>query len=106
MVVHQGQYNVLPVEFHVHLKLEYPLEEMQMQHWENKLSSISVNNGDLVELVEHYPMHIEEIDFITQRALIQSIIEGQSPHPSLDTVKSVIARYRSRNEMPLLFGKR
>ena len=106
MVVHQGQYNALPVEFHVHLKLEYPPEEMQMQQWENKLSSIPVNDVDLVELVEHYPMHIEEIDFITKRALIQSIIEGQSPHPSLDTVKSVIARYRSRNEMPLLFGKK
>lgn len=106
MVVHQGQYNVLPVEFHVHLKLAYPPEEMQMQHWENRLSSIPVNDGDLVELVEHYPMHIEEIDFITKRALIQSIVEGKSRKPSLDSVKSVIARYRSRNEMPLLFGKR
>ena len=95
----------IPLEFHAHLKLEYPREEMQMQHWERNLSPNSPNNdNDVVELVERYPMHIAEIDCILHRASIQSLIEGKPHTPSLQTVKSVIERYRGKNRTPLLFG--
>lgn len=96
----------IPLEFHAHLKLEYPTEEMQMQHWESNLSPNSAKDNDVVELVERYPMHIAEIDCILHRASIQSLIEGRSNQPSLEIVKSAIARYRGQNGIPLLFGKK
>jgi len=96
----------IPLEFHAHLKLEYPTEEMQIQHWVRNLSPNSAKDNDVMELVERYPMHIAEIDCILHRASIQSLIEGKTHQPSLETVKSVIARYRGKNSVPLLFGRK
>jgi AAA+ superfamily predicted ATPase len=106
LVVHECPTANLPVEFHAHLKLEYPPEEIQMEHWENNLSPNSTNDNDIVELVERYPMHIAEIDCIMHRASIQSLIEGKPHQPSLETVKLVIARYRGKDNIPLLFGRK
>jgi len=107
LVMHKCPETNIPLEFHAHFKLEYPPEEMQMQHWERNLSPNSPNNdNDVVELVERYPMHIAEIDCILHRASIQSLIEGKPHIPSLQAVKSVIERYRGKNNIPLLFGKK
>lgn len=104
-VTHKNLSPNIPSEFHAHINLEYPPEEMQRQQWENQLSPDSVNDNDLVELVEQYPMHIAEIDSIIRRAVIQSIIEGKTRQPSLETVKTIIERYRGKNKTPVLFGK-
>lgn len=104
LVMHECPETNIPLEFHAHLKLEYPPEEMQMRHWENHLASGSANDRDLVELVEQHPMHIAEIDCIMHRASIQSLIEGKSHQPSLEIITSVVARYRGKNNIPLLFG--
>jgi SpoVK/Ycf46/Vps4 family AAA+-type ATPase len=104
LVCHEKQVKYVPLEFHSHLKLTYPPEEMQIEHWENTLESISINDRDIVELVERYPMHIAEIDCIMHRASIQSLIEGKTHQTSLETVKAVIERYRGKNNISLLFG--
>jgi len=96
----------IPLEFHAHLKLEYPTDEMQMQHWERNLSPNLAKDNDVVELVKRYPMHIAEIDSILHRASVQSLIEGRSNQPSMEIVKSVIERYRGQSGIPLLFGKK
>jgi SpoVK/Ycf46/Vps4 family AAA+-type ATPase len=104
LVMHECPKTNTPLEFHAHLKLEYPPEEMQMEHWKNNLLTSSLNDRDLVALVEQHPMHISEIDSIVHRASILSLIEGKPLQPSLETVKTVIARYRGRNNAPVLFG--
>jgi SpoVK/Ycf46/Vps4 family AAA+-type ATPase len=106
LVMHECPQANLPVEFHAHFKLEYPTEEMQMQHWEKHLAQGAIHDGDLVELVERYPMHIAEIDRILHRSSIQSLIEGMSHQPSLETVKTIIERYRGKGSMPVLFGRK
>jgi len=106
LVMHECPEANIPLEFHTHFKLVYPQEETQMQYWEKYLTPGSINDGDLVALVEQHPMHIAEIDCIVHRASIQSFIEGKPPQPSLETVKSVIARYRGKNNIPLLFGRK
>lgn len=106
LVMHECPQTSLPVEFHAHCKLEYPPEERQMHHWEKHLAQGTTNDGDIVDLVERHPMHIAEIDSIVHRSSIQSLIEGNPPQPSLSTVKAVIERYRGKDKMPLLFGRR
>ena len=106
LVMHECPQVNLPVEFHAHFKLEYPPEEMQMQYWERHLAQGSVQDGDLVELVERHPMHIAEIDCIMHRSSIQSLIEAKSHQPSMETVKAVIERYRGKGSAPVLFGKK
>jgi hypothetical protein len=79
---------------------------MQMRRWERNLAQDSVDDSNLVELVERHPMHIAEIDSIMHRSSIQALIEGKSPQPSLSTVKAVIERYRGKGNAPVLFGKK
>jgi SpoVK/Ycf46/Vps4 family AAA+-type ATPase len=106
LVMHKCPQANIPLEFHAHFKLEYPPEETQIQHWENHLAPGTIYDKQLVELVEHHPMHIAEIDSIMHRASIQSVIEGKANQPSLKTVNAVIERYRGKNSTPLLFGKK
>ena len=106
LVMHKCPVANIPLEFHAHFKLEYPPEKMQIEHWESNLSPNSTKDNNIVELVERYPMHVAEIDCIIHRASIQSLIEGKPYQPSVETVKSVIERYRGQNNTPLLFGKK
>jgi hypothetical protein len=94
-----------PVEFNLHFHLEYPPVEMQIRQWERHLAGIPEDDDRLVDLVEQYPMHTAEIDFIAGQAVTQSIIQGMDGKPSLKSVQEVIARYRRKSGAPLLFGK-
>jgi hypothetical protein len=96
----------LPVEFNLHYRLEYPPEEAQMRQWERHLGSGSVSDDQLVALVEQYPMHTAEIDFIASQAAIQTIVQGLRGKPSLQCVLEVIASYRGKGGAPMLFGKK
>jgi hypothetical protein len=49
-------------------------------------------------------MHVAEIDFIAEQALIQSIIQGKACGPTLRNIRNVIAGYRPNRFVPLLFG--
>lgn len=94
----------LPIEFHLHFALEQPSEDVQIRRWEERLGNDGVCEDDLVALVERWPMHVEEIDFIARQASIQSVIKGGSGRPGLDEVREVIERYRRTDRSPLLFG--
>lgn len=105
MVTGKRTQTKLPVEFNLSFDLEYPSEELQINCWEKHLGKGSVSDGELVSLVEHYPMHGAEIDFIARQATIQSIIQGKSGSPTLNGVKEVISIYREKNNQPILFGE-
>jgi hypothetical protein len=91
----------LPVEFN----MEHPPEETQMQQWEKYLSKNNVKDDELVSLAENNPMHIYEIDFIARQAIIQSTIKGGSGGLTINDINNVIARYKPKRSIPLLFGK-
>ncbi|MBT0652344.1 ATP-binding protein [Geomobilimonas luticola] len=104
MVTTKLQNTSLPVEFNLHYQLEYPPEELQMRQWELYLGDKAVSDDQLVSLVESYPMHTAEIDFIARQAATQSIIKGMNGKPTIKSIREVIGRYRQKRSMPVLFG--
>lgn len=94
----------LPVEFHLHFALEHPSEHVQISRWEERLGNDAIRDDDLVSLVERWPMHVQEIDYVARQASIQSVIKGGLGQPGLDEVREVIGRYRRVARSPVLFG--
>lgn len=94
----------LPVEFHLHFALEHPPEHVQIRRWEECLKSDGIREDELVELVERWPMHTSEIDFMARQASVLAVIRGGAGRPGLAEVREVIGRYRSRARSPVLFG--
>jgi len=94
----------IPVEFHLHFALENPSEDIQIRRWEERLGAGTCAEEDLVALVERWPMHGEEIDFMARQATILSTIRGVSGKPGLAEVREVISRYRRSKKNPVLFG--
>ena len=95
----------LPVEFDLHFVLEHPSEDSQIRRWEEHLGKDGIRENDLVALVERWPMHVKEIDYVARQASIQSVIKGGSGRAGLDEVREVIARYRRAKGSSVLFGQ-
>jgi hypothetical protein len=96
----------LPVEFHLHFALEHPPEEVQIRRWEERLGDSSLRDDELATLVERWPMHAGEIDFMARQAAVLAVIRGGSGRPGLAEVREVIGRYRRTAGTPVLFGER
>lgn len=105
MVTHPLKPQSLPVEFHLHFALGHSPEHVQISRWEERLGNDGICEDDLVVLVERWPMHVEEIDFVARQASIQSVINGGSGQPGLAEVREVIGRYRRTARSPVLFGE-
>lgn len=103
MVTHSPKTSVLPVEFHLHFGLEHPPEEAQIRCWEGALGDAGVQEGDLMDLVERWPMHAGEIDFVARQAAILAAIRGCG-RPGIQEVLEVIGRHRKAKRSPVLFG--
>lgn len=95
---------LLPLEFNLHFVLEQPSEDVQIRRWEERLGQDGIREDELADLVERWPMHVEEIDFVARRATIQSVIRGGVGRPGLEEVREVIGRYRRTDRSPVLFG--
>lgn len=97
----------VPQEFNLHIDLEHPPEGRQIRQWEEILGKGSVDDAQLVKLVETHPMHITQIDVIARQAEILAIIKGNvTGKPRLDDIHEEISRYRQVPSTPLLFGGR
>ena len=94
----------LPTEFHLHFTLEYPSEVIQMSKWEDHLGQNTATDEELVTLVERYPMHTAEIDFVAGQASILAAIKRDSQQVTIRDVYEVISRYRPTQSYPPLFG--
>jgi len=95
----------VPIEFHQLITLAYPPEELQMQHWEKNLGTGVLRDDALVDLVERFPMHISEIEFISQQARVRAIVSGKTI-PEINDVNHVITGYRGSKGTSVLFGGR
>jgi hypothetical protein len=106
MVTQVSLQGMLPVEFNLHFNLEHPPEETQLRRWEEQMDKAIIDEDELIALVEQNPMHVAEIDFIARQALIQSIIQAKACGPTIKGIRNVIARYRPKRFVPLLFGRK
>lgn len=95
----------LPPEFNLLVRLEHPCEEMQMRHWEEVLGGLSTDEEhEMLSLIEAYPLHISEIDFVARQAGIISTIRRMDSRPSSTELREVISGFKKSKQMPLLFG--
>ncbi len=96
----------LPIEFNLLINLEHPSEEFQMKRWEQLLGEMS---GDLergiMQIVEGYPMHVSEIDYVAHQAGILATVRRLDSWPNLEELQEVIRGYRKKKNVPLLFGR-
>lgn len=107
MVTKDVKRSQVPQEFNLHIDLEHPPEERQIRQWEDLLGKGSVDDNELVKLVETHPMHITQIDVIGRQAEILATIKGNfSCKPSLADIHEVIGRYQQVQSTPILFGGR
>jgi hypothetical protein len=93
----------VPVEFHQMIMLAHPPEEQQISHWEANLGIGVQLKDELVNLVERYPMHIPEIEFIARQARVRAIIAGRDS-TGIGDVTEVITGYRGSKMAGVLFG--
>ncbi len=94
----------LPIEIHHYLEIQYPLEEVQVQRWETHLTDHRPCGEDLVDLVERYPLHLHEIDYVAKQARVAGILEGEERHLTIARIKETVARFKRKGEPPILFG--
>jgi hypothetical protein len=57
-----------------------------------------------VGLVEKYPLHVEDINYIARQATVRSIMRSGSKKPDMQSIREVLVSYRKK-VAPVLFGK-
>jgi hypothetical protein len=106
MVTRPTARHKLPTEFNLMINLEHPSEESQMRHWESLLGSFPDEyEQGLLQMVEEYPMHLSEIDYVARQAGILATIRRMDNKPNLDELTEVITGYRQKQSVQLLFGR-
>jgi AAA+ superfamily predicted ATPase len=91
----------VPIEFSCHLSFQYPTEDVQIQAWQKYFSDIS--DESVVELIEQYPMHVQEIDLVARQAKLAARLERRGTVRS-DELVAMARRLRGKKNMPVLFG--
>ena len=64
----------------------------------------SEGERDMMQMVEEYPMHLNEFDYIARQAGILATIRRLDSKPKLMEIQEVIMGYRKKQNVPLLFG--
>ena len=96
----------IPVEFQHCIEIKFPPEEHQLNLWKQHLKDKIDNYDDLVNIVERWPMHLREIDYVAQQAEIRSLIKGGHGKFTLDDLCELIKNYRKTKATPILFGNK
>ena len=82
MVTKSTTRHSLPTEFNLMINLDHPSEEFQMKHWEQLLGNMTTDcERDMMRIVEEYPMHVSEIDYIARQAGILATIRRMDSRP-------------------------
>ncbi|MFC1580076.1 ATP-binding protein [Thermodesulfobacteriota bacterium] len=91
--------------FHHYMEIGFPPEEAQIQRWEKYLGSNQGIENRIVKIVEQYPLYMNEIDTIAQRAKLMSMIDNNQEVVDIDEICHLAKKFRARTHVPLLFGK-
>ncbi|MBF0227872.1 MAG: AAA family ATPase, partial [Desulfobacterales bacterium] len=103
LVVYNNDFS-LPAEFNFHICVDYPSKEVQLNRWKHYISDNMYDEKQLFDIVENFPKHISEIDFIARRATINSIIDGNK-NLTLNYIITEIERDIHKEKIPVLFGE-
>jgi len=93
----------LPIEFNRYLEFKPPSEEFQLREWEKHLGDGKDIQKRLVELVEQYPLHVNEISEIVQGAKTAALLNGNQT-TTFEDVHETLKRFKGRYSVPILFG--
>jgi AAA+ superfamily predicted ATPase len=105
LVTKELKSGLCPTEFHQLVNLAYPPEELQMRCWDICLGEKNLSDEVLVDIVQQYPMHAEEIKFIARQATVRSIMQNASTKPDMKCILDVVSGYRKKISAPILFGE-
>jgi len=95
----------LPAEFSLHECLDVPDREEQERHWKTVLHDISADEeAELARLIDTYPLHISEIDFIMRQASTLSTVRRLDENPDMAELFEVTEKLKGKPKRPLLFG--
>jgi DNA polymerase III delta prime subunit len=94
----------LPIEFNRYLEVHPPPEELQIRKWEKHLGDDKDIQQRLVDMVEQYPLHLNEISEIIQGAKTTALMNGND-FITFEDVHETLKRFKGRKSVPILFGK-
>ena len=103
-VTQQERENRIPPEFDYYLEIQTPPEELQISQWERHFDDSNDMEDDIIDLVEKYPLHLNEIDIIARQARIASYLNDGETAVSIHQVHKAIKRYKGVKGTHLLFG--
>jgi len=96
----------IPLEFDHQIRIKYPSEEHQIRRWTEHLGDEDFTEDEIIGIVERFPMHLREIDFVAERAVRRSILRRGEPGITMEILLEVIGESRGDGSVPLLFGSK
>lgn len=92
---------LVPMEFSYYLSLSYPPEDTQIETWKNHFSNLT--DSSIVDLVEQFPMYIEEINLVANNIEISSRLNDLNSVSVTDIIQTS-RRHKRVKTLPFLFG--
>lgn len=106
IVTKPGKAQQVPSEFDYYLEIHTPPEELQICQWEKYFDDIDGIEDKIIDLVERYPLHMNEIDFLAQQSSLAAFLNEGKEHITLDRVYDVTKRYMNIKGVQMLFGNK
>ena len=94
----------LPPEFSHYFEVGAPSEELQLRKWEEYLGNGRDTQAGLVDLVERYPLHLNEISKVIRIAQTNALLKGDETL-TLEHVLEALKRFKGQAKIPVLFGR-
>ena len=94
----------IPIEFNYFLNIHLPPEEFQIRQWVKHFNARKDIEDKFIQVVEHHPLHLNEIDLIANQFKRESSLNGDGKSIINDHLFKVIGRYKNKKHIPVLFG--
>ena len=94
----------IPIEFTFNLHLNFPSSNLQAGEW--KRCSSGLDESEIYQLINKYPMHFNEIDFVAGNSSINAMLNKNRTSVDINDVMAFAAKLRKKpHQLPELFGK-
>ena len=88
---------------HSLLRINYPADELEIRHWENILKGSDQDSNEILDLVDRYPMHLSDIDFVARKAEVEPCWTTRTVGSPLTRSTRPARRIRREKTMQVLF---
>ncbi|MCD6534396.1 MAG: AAA family ATPase, partial [Deltaproteobacteria bacterium] len=82
----------IPIEFTFNLHLNFPSINLQAGQW--KRCSSGLDESEIYQLINKYPMHFNEIDFVARNSSINAMLNENKISDDINDIMAVAARLR------------